>query len=318
MPGLKENTIKLVLKKKMDSWFATITDQTLVTSLKEDAFITGGTIASMLLGEKINDYDVYFRTKETALKVAKYYINVFNANEMINSKVRLYTPELRLETRKNIKNEEEERIIIFMQSSGVAAENQATYEYFEQLDEMASDEFMATLDPIGAAEEIIEESKKHKKDPFRPVFLSENAITLSDKMQLVVRFYGEPSDIHKNYDFAHTTNYFEYRNSNLVLDPEALSCLLTKTLIYNGSLYPLASIFRIRKFIARGWRITAGQLLKMVFQLNGVDLTDKEILREQLIGVDQAYMSQLLRAIENTEEKIDATYLSKLIDNIFE
>jgi hypothetical protein len=56
----------------------------------------------------------------------------------------------------------------------------------------------------------------------------------------------------------------------------------------------------------------------MVFQLNGVDLTDKEILREQLIGVDMAYMSQLLRAIENTEEKIDATYLSKLIDNIFE
>nr|MCU0343906.1 T9SS type A sorting domain-containing protein [Ignavibacterium sp.] len=44
---------------------------------------------------------------------------------------------------------------------------------------------------------------------YRPVFISENAITLSDKVQLVIRFYGTPAEIHDNYDYAHCMCYFD-------------------------------------------------------------------------------------------------------------
>jgi hypothetical protein len=161
---------------------------------------------------------------------------------------------------------------------------------------------------------------KDKKTKYRPVFFSENAITLSDKVQLVMRFYGTPSEIHENYDYAHAMCYYDYKENDLVLHSEALECILSKTLIYKGSLYPVASIFRVRKFIQRGWRITAGQLLKIVWQLNDIDLKDPAVLREQLIGVDQAYMHQLLRALETKDatQRIDATYLAKLVDEIFE
>ncbi len=114
--------------------------------------------------------------------------------------------------------------------------------------------------------------------------------------------------------------YYDYGSGELVLHPEALEAILSKTLIYKGSLYPIASVFRVRKFIQRGWRITAGQLLKIIWQINEIDLKDPKVLREQLLGVDQAYMHQLLRALETKEsnQKIDATYIAKLVDEIFE
>ena len=229
-----------------------------------------------------------------------------------------YTPMIKVENRANINGDLEERIIIYMKSAGVAAESQEVYEYFEGEQEVMADKFIQSLeDPIETVEKYAAEVKP-KKEIFRPIFLSENAVTLSEKMQLIMRFYGEPEEIHKNYDFIHTTNYYLFAEDKLVLNKEALSAILTKTLVYHGSLYPIASIFRTRKFIERGWRITAGQMLKMIFQLNKVDLSDRALLREQLIGVDASYMSQLLVELQQVEGKIDATYMAKLIDRIFE
>ena len=217
-----------------------------------------------------------------------------------------------------------------MKSAGVAGEDQAPYQYFESSTEGDTDDFMASLqseeisggdgsvaEAVAAAADVTD---KNKKGSYRPVFLSENAITLSDKVQLVVRFYGEPSQLHENYDYAHAMCYYKYATDELSCPQEALECMLSKTLIYKGSLYPLASIFRLRKFIARGWRISAGQMLKIMFQISKLDLSDSKALYEQLIGVDQAYMHQLIRALENREPgtRIDATYLASLIDQIFE
>jgi hypothetical protein len=97
-----------------------------------------------------------------------------------------------------------------------------------------------------------------------------------------------------------------------------MASMMAKNLVYKGSLYPIASIFRTRKFIARGWRISAGQLLKMIFQLNGVDLNNRTILREQLIGVDMAYMTQLLSELAKHDGRVDGTYMAALIDRVFE
>jgi hypothetical protein len=61
-------------------------------------------------------------------------------------------------------------------------------------------------------------------------------------------------------------------------------------------------------------------MLKIIYQLSKVDLSDMATLREQLTGVDQSYMSALIQALENREkgQVIDSLYLAKLIDKIFE
>jgi hypothetical protein len=318
--GMKASTIKIVIKKKLDNWLETITDETLAHHIRKDVIVSGGAIASMLLGEQPNDYDIYFRTFETTKKVAEYYSHVFKASTELNAKsgIPSVAPEVQVKKIQNIKGEIEERVVFYMKSSGVASEHQAEYDYFENKPEEAADVFMDSLSKSETLVEDLVEEVKSKKPKYRPIFFSDNAVTLSDKVQLIIRFYGEPAEILKNYDFVHSMCYYDYSKGDLVYHPEALESLLSKSLIYRGSLYPIASLFRIRKFIARGWRITAGQMLKMVWQIKEIDLNDKDVLREQLIGVDQAYMSQLLRALETKEGRIDATYIMKLIDEIFD
>jgi hypothetical protein len=333
MSGMKASTIKTVLRNRIDDWLKTITDETLVADIKKDAIVSGGAIASMLLGETINDYDIYFRTLSTTKAVAEYYVSVFNTlNKDKKITMNGSLPTVMEEDIQNIKGETERRVVIRIKSAGVASETQGEYKYFEGHPEQDTEDFFDSLsntelissveipdnDPIGTVEVLVTDLKDKTKPKYRPVFLSDNAITMSDKIQLIIRFYGEPDKILNNYDFAHTMNYYDYAKNELHLEPVALESLLSKALVYKGSLYPIASIFRIRKFIERGWRITAGQLLKIIWQITEIDFNKPGVLREQLIGVDQAYMYQLLEALKSKDGKIDSAYIAKLVDEIFE
>lgn len=309
--GRKRSGIKKEIEGKLKDWFATIDDEGLRKKVEKSTIITGGCIASMLLGEKINDFDIYFRDKATTVAVAEYYVAKFNEKNKttVAEGVAVYEPIVQTDIIRNTKGESEERVIIYMKSAGVAAEEQVEYDYFE---------LQATDDKLNAFVESLNEAENDTKDKYRPVFLSQNAITLSHKLQIVIRFFGEPTEIHRNYDFQHAMCYYDSGSGELVMPAEALECMLSRTLIYKGSLYPICSIFRTKKFIERGWRISAGQLLKIMWQISELDLKDLKVLREQLTGVDAMYFYQLMRAIQDIEvEKIDSTYIATIIDRIF-
>ncbi|RLC99535.1 MAG: hypothetical protein DRI46_09320 [Chloroflexi bacterium] len=282
-----------------------ISDEKVRETIKRDAIVTGGSIASMLLGEKVNDYDVYLRTKAGAECLARYYVAEFNrANKQkVGGRVAPFTPEV---------HTTEDRVRIHIQSAGIAGEDQGEYNYFEN-------------QPPAAAAAFVETTLQEKceTDPdrprYRPVFLSENAITLSDRVQIVVRFFGDVGEIHENYDFVHATCSYDYASDTLTLPGLALECLLSRTLLYQGSLYPVASIFRMKKFLERGWRITAGQQLKIMMQISELDMSSLDVLREQLTGVDMAYLYEVLQIIhKENPDKINATYLATVLDRIFD
>lgn len=312
--GRKKNGIRKQLKEKLDEWVGTIKDDAVKKLVQKNTIVTGGSIASMLLGETINDYDVYFRDKETVLAVANYYVKEFKEKNILKLgdvvQDTACSVHVREETITNIRGRAEDRVCIYLGSSGVVGESQETYEYFE-------DSRFSQADAERFADSVVRQSQSG--DPYRVVFMSQNAITLSNQMQIVIRFYGEPEEIHGNYDFAHAMNYYDYGADSLILKQEALECLLSRTLVYRGSLYPIASIFRTKKFIERGWRITAGQLLKIMWQISEVDLSDHAVIREQMCGVDQAYMHQLVKALSDVDmNTVDSTYIAIIIDRIFD
>lgn len=74
---MKAKTIKAILRKKIDGWLASIEDEKVRDLAAKNTIVTGGCVASMLLGEQINDFDIYFRTREAALAVARYYVARF-------------------------------------------------------------------------------------------------------------------------------------------------------------------------------------------------------------------------------------------------
>jgi aryl carrier-like protein len=59
-------------------------------------------------------------------------------------------------------------------------------------------------------------------------------------------------------------------------------------------------------------------MLKILWQISEIDLNDRDVLQEQLLGVDSTYMLHLIAELRDVQGKVDATYLAKLIDDIFE
>ena len=315
--GMKAKTIKSICRKKIDHWLASVEDESLRKLLAENVIVTGGAIASMLLGEKINDFDIYFRTHDVTLAAARYYLSKFEPRKKEGIRVPLSVLD------------EDGRIRIVVKSAGIASEEgtEKPYEYFEgSPDECASayvGEIMQDPEQIEDAHQETEQKALNTEDgekekKYRPIFISTNAITLSGKVQIILRFYGEPDEIHKNYDFVHCTCYWKSWDSELVLRPAALEALLSRTLLYVGSKYPICSVVRLRKFIERGWHVNAGQILKMAMQIGELDLNDLKVLEDQLTGVDTAYFIQLIERLkEHDPERVDTAYLVEIIDRIF-
>lgn len=315
--GRKRSGIIRELEAKINDWLSSITDEAVQKLARRDVIVTGGSIASMLMGDSVNDYDLYFTEKDTAIAVAKYYVDKFNATKAAKVAAGATPDEVEAipyvkitPNVPNIKGELEERITIYIKSAGVAGEEQDPYMYFEEHPGQEAEQF---------AESLIHNVGTDTGEKYRPVFLSQNAITLSNKVQIIIRFFGSPAEIHNNYDFVHAMCYYDFAAKQLVLPAEALEAMLSRTLVYKGSLYPVASIFRMKKFIERGWRITAGQQLKIMWQISEINLADANVFTEQLTGVDQAYMWQLIQALKDVDpEKITSAYVSTIIDRIFD
>lgn len=317
---MKAKTINAILCKKFDNFLESIEDSGVREILAENTIITGGSIVSMLLNQNVNDFDLYLRTKEAAYAVAKYYVEQFKKNPPTTfKKDDKHIIEIQVES--------EPRVRIMIKSAGIVSEQpQQTYQYFEQIPDSESAEREAAEfvdNAIGNTTGLDGEpasklESEEDKPKYRPVFITDNAITLSNKIQIVIRFYGEPEEIHKNYDFSHCTNSWNSWDRKLTLRQEALESILAKELRYMGSLYPICSVIRTRKFLAQGWTINAGQYLKMLWQVSKLDLTNLDTLRDQLVGVDALYFGCLIDALSRADLKsMDANYVSTIIDRIF-
>ena len=281
-------TIKKVLNKKHSDFVESIKDEEVRELVRKNSFITGGAIVSMLLDEEVNDYDYYFKDKETAFKVLEYYVKEYNKKNGTNAEA--------LEVNGAIK--------VYISSQGVLGEPEG-----HELD-------------IDNQEGLFKHGNNRIAE-FTPVFLSSNAISLKGGVQLIFRFYGEPEVIHKSYDFIHAMSYWDPKTNELVMPAKTLEAILTKELVYTGSKFPLASILRAKKFINRGWTINAGQYLKMVLQLNEMDLLDVNVLKEQLTGVDVFYFTQVIEMVKNKVDEdnnfeLTSTYLIEVIEQVFE
>lgn len=304
------------LANKINNWLESITDKELREFLADKVIVTGGCIMSMLTGEKVNDFDVYFTTKEATLRVAEYYVALFKKNHPKLTRDIIVVDGDKVKEGQYVQyGLTKDRVAIIVKSDGVAGNDKD----ISDPENIAEDE--ETKDAAEKEKEKKTEDEEAKK--YVPRYLTSNAITLSGRVQLVIRFYGDADKIHENFDYLHCTNYWTSADKTLHLKEKALEAILTKELIYVGSRYPLCSIIRMRKFIKRGWAINAGQILKMCYQLSELDLNNVGVLADQLVGVDTTYFSKLIsdmqeKKAKDSEFEINYGYLVTLIDEAFD
>ena len=289
---MQRKTIQKTIQSYLNTWLATITDEQLREDTKNSLVVSGGSICSLFLKEPVNDYDIYLRDINVAYRLALYYAAevIGTDNILIGTKKDEYLKEFDVNqhniTKVTLENLQPEQVKLRIQTGG--------------------------------------QKTQHEDDgtlKFRPTFFSPNAISLSDKIQIVLRFTGTIEEIHKTFDFVHATNYFTFEEG-LVTNLEAVESILTKQLRYQGSRYPLTTIIRIKKFLKRNWNINAGEQLKVMFQISELDLTNHWTLEDQLIGVDVAYFAKIIDILAGKKEKepsfkLSYGYLCTLIDKVF-
>lgn len=273
----------------------------------------------MLINERVNDYDLYFKDPEVVIDLIKYYYKQETKEDLevykgewkkiadFKELIKRYREGEDLTADKIVFDEKEERIFLYIKSVGLLEGQQEEDEY---------------------SGEEHQQEEQQETNKYKVKFISSNAISLTNGIQLITRFYGTPEEIHKNFDFIHATASYDYHEDKLIIPAEAMRSLLQKKLFYRGSRYPICSLFRIRKFMKRGWNIGAGEILKIVFQIKDLDLNDKFVLYDQLTGVDYMYMLQLVYAIERALEQkdengeykhdtLESKYVIEIIERVF-
>lgn len=282
---MQSKTIGKVIKTKLESWIESISDESLRKDLKNNVLVSGGSITSMFLNEEVNDFDIYINDMDVLKKLAQYYIKPFTGISILDGRTDIddcgWQENKSSVAKRTLKPDQ---VKLYFPNTGWMRVN-------EELSELEMN--------------------------YTPVFFSPNAISLSDKVQIVLRFHWDNVAIHKTFDFIHATNYFTFQDG-LVTNKEALESILTKQLKYQGSLYPITSIIRIKKFVKRWWNISAWEMLKMMLQLSELDLMNPDVLEEQLIWVDIAYFSTLIEVLQwISTEKLNIEYVCSIIDKIF-
>src|SRR5258707_9269783 len=147
---MKAKTINAIICGKLKAWLDTVEDGSVKTLIEKNTICTGGCIASMLLNEKVNDFDFYFRNRETALAVANYYVAKFKAN-----------PPPKFSSGREVAifvdSSLTDRIKIIVKSAGIAAEeSKSQYEYFEARPDERGGEYIA---------EVLDQAEKDEADP---------------------------------------------------------------------------------------------------------------------------------------------------------
>jgi hypothetical protein len=302
---MQVKTIQKNIQSKLEEWLKTITDEALAKDVKENLLVSGGSITSMLLNEPVNDYDIYLMDIDVCKRLAKYYTQTFQDVVIFDGR-----EKQKLVDKYNDENDTIDGKLPIDRNNSFAI----------SLRNLKDDQIKLYFNGANGGMKVndgIEEDKLN----YTPLYFSPNAISLSHNLQIVLRFWGTAEQIHKTFDYIHATNYFTFKEG-LVRNLEAVESILTKQLKYQGSYYPVTSIIRAKKFIKRGFNIGAGELLKIMFQISQLDLTNPDVLEEQLIGVDVAYFDLIITALRNKMDsdkdfKLSAEYFNKLIDRVF-
>lgn len=252
-------------------------------------FVSGGSITSLYLNDEPNDYDFYLKDKTVADLLIEFYLDKFNEHNHT----------------KYFWSKEFQAIYKFKK------------DYHNDLKPNQVDLYKNWEELVDVVPAISSHNLEDKPGCYEPICITPNAISLTNSVQIVTRFTGPPEEVIKNFDFIHTNNYYLFKENKLVTKPEAIESILTKQLIYNGSRFPICSLIRTKKFIERGWKVSAGEYLKISFQLKHFDLYDIKTLKEQLIGVDAKYFIKFLDMLEKTDE-ISEENIFHLLNTVFE
>ena len=131
-------------------------------------------------------------------------------------------------------------------------------------------------------------------------YITGNAISLNNKIQIVTSKHGSISEIQDTFDFLHCFCSYDKSKSELIMPDNSLECIVNKTLKYVGTKFPVKAMIRISKFVQRGYTMEIEEYLKIACQISKLDMSNKETFIEQADGLyytDADYVTDTYNSI---------------------
>ncbi len=255
------------------------------------SFIAGGAILSVTKEEKIKDYDMFLTNAVSARYLANTFLRRITGGENVQLLTQL--------------DEVNPKI-----SKGVLS--------------LTNPDRMTT-----SIEEFIDSYNKRCKEEknnnkVQPVYLSKNAITLSNGIQLIFRFIGEPEAVFSTFDYEHCKVYWRPKPLSLLLGDlvytgRSQESIAKNELIYTGNTrFVLSAISRLNKFIKRGWGISPSSLLSLAVTASKIDWSNRKVLEEELLGIYgiENKTLQLVLDMCSIENKVDLDKIVQVLGEV--
>jgi hypothetical protein len=257
-----------------------------------NSFIAGGAIISVSKEEKIKDYDLFMTNAVSTKAVFSSLMNRVTGGT-----------DFQLVTQVDDKNPKLER--------GTLALNGLHESDLETL----IDKFNANCKALKIT------SRTHK---VVPAYLSKNALTLSNGVQLIFRFIGEPKEVFTTFDYEHCKVYWRPNPLGLLLgtvtyEGRSQESIAKNELIYTGNTrFALSAISRLNKFIKRGWGVSPSSLLSLALTSAKIDWSNKQALEEELLGIYGIENKTLKQILEmcSTKDKVDLDKVVQVLGEV--
>ena len=117
-----------------------------------------------------------------------------------------------------------------------------------------------------------------------------------------------PIDIIEHFDFTVCMGTFDFLTKDFYFGKNFFRHLAQRSLVYNiNSNYPFASLYRVIKYLKKGFKISGIEMLKLGLKCNAIKINNFKELRKQLMGIDTLFLKDLTDKL-NGEEMASKAY----------
>ena len=127
-----------------------------------------------------------------------------------------------------------------------------------------------------------------------------------------IKIFGTPAEVFEYFDY--TINMaalvygididHNYDTEDFVLHERFFDDIMSRRLIFNiKTKFPINSLFRLKKYESRGYKINKCELLKVALAISKLDIKILSQLKPALLGVSSSVSNKLVAAIDLEIEK---------------
>lgn len=272
--------------------------------INKNCYIAGGACVSNATRQPIHDIDIYFKTKE--------------ARDLFISEIS--------EERYFSKSSNEWKALIMydslLENGVIEIGDEKNFTDLECL--ISSEKFRDAIvfnlknkyDDYTIPKPLFEKQKWMLSNGYDYVLLERNHFSVEDNeflgnksitiirndmfYQFILRFYGDPQKMmDETFDFQHCKIAYDLEINEYITTQETWEALSKRELHYVNSFYPISSLKRLYKYGNRGFKWNNNEFVKIIRDIHKVDVENKFVLEDQLIGYYEDFDYNIVFSKEN-------------------